>query len=159
MLGHNNRYYTSTTLETVRQQIYRPFHLVWPSSESDCPDCSFDEFTQSADDVTCATCMGLGKVYTWTHAEVYGRIQHYDFVTLAASGLPPGVEVGDVVVYVSEDIKDIIVSNVRTAQYGYVFVDDDTFWPISVTPTGVGHQDEWRVELKRKQIDVRPTGY
>ncbi|NIQ88599.1 MAG: hypothetical protein GWN93_05785 [Deltaproteobacteria bacterium] len=158
MLGSNDRAFTEGTLRDVRQHTYRSFHLVWPSAETDCPDCAFEDFTQSGDSITCATCEGLGKILTWAKAEVYGRIQHYDFVTLAASGLPPGVEVGDVVVYVSREVKDMAL-DVRQSQYGYLFIDSDTYRPVSVAPTGVGHQDEWRIELKRSEMDVRPTGY
>jgi len=159
MLGSNDRYFTEETLRDVRQYTYRPTYLVWPSAETECPDCSFEEFTQSADDITCATCEGLGKVLTWATAKVQARIQHYDFVTLMASGLPPGVEVGDTVVYVSKEVKDMVVDSVRPSQYGYLFIDSDTYRPVSVAPTGVGHQDEWRMELKRTEMDVRPTGY
>lgn len=159
MLGSNDRFYTSETLRGVRHGTYRPFRLVWPAHVSSCPDCSFDQFTQSGDNVTCQSCKGTGKVFTWTTAEVYGRIQHYDFVTLSAAGVHPGVEIGDVVVYVSGDVKDMIADKVRSDQYGYVFVDSDTYRPISFGPTGVGHIDEWRIELKRTEMDVRVSGY
>ena len=151
--------YVSDTLRRVRHDVYRSFHLAWPSEETDCPDCALDELTQSADNITCLTCDGLGTVLTWATAEVYGRIQHYDFVTLVASGLPPGVEIGDAVIYVSEDVKDIITGYVRASDYGYVFLDSDTYRVFSVAATGVGHQEEWRVELKRAQIDARASGY
>ena len=85
-------------------------------------------------------------------------MQHYDFVKLSAAGLPPGIEVGDSVVYVSEDVKDMIV-NIRQSEFGYVFLDEDTYRPFSIEPTGVGHKDEWRIELKRTQIDARAAGY
>ena len=159
MLARNDRHFTEGTLRDVRQHTYRPFYMVWPSAETDCPDCAFEDFTQSGDDITCQTCKGLGRVLAWSTAEVYGRIQHYDFVTLAASGLPPGVEVGDVVVYVSKEVRDMLTNNVRQSQYGYLYIDSDTYKPVSVAPTGVGHQDEWRIELKRAEMDVRPTGY
>ena len=159
MLGRNDRHFTGSTLRDVRHGTYRSLHLVWPTDESDCPDCSFDAFTQSGDNITCETCRGTGKVLTWGQAEAVGRIQHYDFVTLSASGLPPGVEVGDVVIYVSKDVKDMVAGSVRPSQYGYLFIDSDTYRPVSVAPTGVGHQDEWRIELKRTEMDVRPTGY
>jgi hypothetical protein len=158
MLGHNDRYFTGYTLRDVRQQTYRSFHMVWPTAEDDCPECSFDDFTQSADDITCQCCNGTGKLLTWANAEVYGRIQHYDFVTLSASGLPPGVEVGDVVLYVSEDVKNMVLV-VRENQFGYLLIDSDTYKPVSIAPTGVGHRDEWRIELKRTEVDVRPVGY
>ena len=155
----NTRAYVKKLLGRVRQDIYRPLHLVWPLDESECTECAMDEFTQAADNITCMVCKGLGVVLTWTSAEVRGRIQHYDFVSLAASGLPPGVEVGDAVIYVSEDVKDIIVDYLRASKYGYVFLDSDTYKPFSVAATGVGHSEEWRVELKRSDIDARAPGF
>lgn len=144
-----------STLSRVRGN-YRTFLLVWPTAETECTACGFDELTQSAKDSSCATCDGIGKTLTWVTVEVQGRLQHYDFVKLAAAGIPPGIEIGDVVSYISKDVKDAVL-DLRASQFGYALIDSETFRPYSVVPDGVGHADEWRVEWKRTEVDV--TGH
>lgn len=158
MLEPADRREVERTLASVRGN-YRSFYLVWPQGEIECPECGFDEFTQSAKDVSCTVCDGVGKIPDgWVAHQVYGRLQYYDFVTLVATGVTPGIEVGDIVSYVSTDTKGAVL-RLRQSRYGYALIDADTFRPFSVAPTGVGHADEWRVEWKRKQMDVRATGY
>ena len=157
MLGPADRREVDRTLRGVRGN-YRAFSVVYPTTETECATCGFDEFTQSAKDSTCPTCLGIGKTFTWAAIQIYGRLQHYDFVKLSAAGIPPGIEVGDMVCYVSEEAKDAIVE-ARASNYGYAYIDNDTYRPFSIQPTGVGHADEWRVEWKRAKIDVRASGY
>lgn len=152
LLTPGDRAQINKTLSGVRGN-YRSFRLLWPASKTECPDCGFDELTQSAKDISCTTCDGLGYTFTWSDVEVYGRIQHYDFVALAAHGIPPGIEVGDCVTYISTDVKDMVL-DVRESRWGYAYIDDQTFKPYGVTPTGVGHADEWRVEWKRTELDA-----
>jgi len=157
MLGPGDRHAIDKTLRGVRAN-YRSFHLVYPASKTECTACGFDELTQSAQDVNCLTCNGVGYTFTWTTLEVYGRLQYYDFVTLAASGLPPGIELGDAVSYVSEDVKGAAIE-VRSSPYGYALIDSNRFRPYSIQPTGVGHADEWRVEWKRMEMNTYASGY
>jgi hypothetical protein len=152
------RSYVEGVLDNVRQAVYRPFYLVWTSSETECTDCAYNEFTQSADNITCEACGGTGKVLSWTSAEIHGRIQHMDMVALSAAGLPPGIDVGDAVVYVSEDMKEAIEEH-GNSHNGYIFLDGDRYKPYGINPTGVGHRSEWRVELKRTTMSVNANGY
>lgn len=156
MLGSSDRAWVERTLRGLRSN-YRSFHLLLPT-ETDCPDCGYDELTDSALDIACTTCNGIGKVIEWSPLEVHGRVQHYDFVKLSAAGIPPGIEVGDSVAYISSEIKEAVL-DLRESPRGYVYLDGDTYRPWSVQPTGVGHADEWRVELKRTKVDVRASGY
>jgi hypothetical protein len=156
MLGPSDRAWVKGVLDQLRPN-YRSFHLLVPT-ETDCTVCGYDEFTDSALDSACTTCNGLGRTVTWTALEVKGRVQHYDFVKLSAAGLPPGIEIGDSVAYVSPEVKDAVL-DLRESPRGYVYLDSDTYRPWSVQPTGVGHADEWRVELKRTNVDARADGY
>lgn len=157
MLAPSDRRAIEKTLSGIRNN-YRSFSLHYPRSEDDCPDCGFDELTQSALDPACPTCEGTGKVLSWVTIVAFGRLQYYDFVTLSVTGIAPGIEIGDVVCYISTSVKDAVLA-LRASPYGYAYIDGDTFRPFSVQPTGVGHSDEWRVEWKRSKVDARATGY
>lgn len=157
MLGPADRHGVERTLAGVRNN-YRSFHIAYPVTETECGTCGFDEFTQSALDPSCPECDGIGKTFTWATLEVLGRLQHYDFIKLSAAGIPPGIEVGDLVTYTSGDVKDSILE-ARASRYGYAYIDGDTYRPFSIQPTGVGHADEWRTEWKRTKVDARATGY
>lgn len=157
MLAPMDRRDIERTLSEIRRN-YRPFYLVYPRAEDECPDCGFDELTQSAKNIDCTTCNGIGKTFSWATMQVYGRLQYYDFITLSAAGIAPGIEIGDAVCYISPEVKDIVLA-LRESSYGYALIDGNTFRPMSIQPTGVGHADEWRIEWKRWKADVRASGY
>ena len=157
MLGPADRHEVERTLGSVRGN-YRSFTVVYPTTETECGTCGFDEFTQSAKDISCPECLGIGRTFTWATVEIYGRLQHYDFVKLSAAGIPPGIEVGDAVGYISESAKGAVLE-ARASRYGYAYIDGETYRPFSVQPTGVGHAEEWRVEWKKTNVDIHATGY
>jgi len=154
----SNRWFVDNTLHEIRRG-YRDIAVVYPTEETVCTECGGqEEFTQSAFDAFCTTCNGTGYTFTWATVLISGRIQHYDFVKLSQAGLPPGIEIGDAVIYVSVAAKEAI-EEVRGSPYGYVYIDGQTYRPWSIEPTGVMYADDWRVELKRSEVKAHASGY
>jgi len=159
MLAATDRHFIKRTLDSLRGN-YRPFYLILATDEAECTaeGCGYDQFTQSGKNPTCQACNGTGMIITWSPLEVRGRLQYYDVVKLSAAGMPPGIEIGDVVSYVSADVMNA-VSELRSSAFSYAYIDGDTYRPYSIAPTGVGYADEWRIEWKRTEMDVRAAGY
>ena len=137
---------------------YRMVYLLYPT-ETECTVCGgVDEFTDSAYDISCATCGGVGYTLSWATWQIAARIKQIDLVQLQAAGIPPGIEIGDVELYVSLDTKAAI-EKVREELRAYVYFDGQRFRPTTITADGVGTADEWRIELNRHNPEVRLTGY
>ncbi len=137
---------------------YRAVYLLYPT-ETECTVCGgVDEFTDSAYDVSCPTCGGTGYTLAWATWQIAARIKQIDLVQLQAAGIPPGIEIGDVELYVSLDTKAAIEKIIEESR-AYVYFDGQRFRPTITTADGVGTADEWRVELSRHNPEVRLTGY
>lgn len=137
---------------------YRMVYLLYPT-ETECTVCGgVDEFTDSAYDISCANCGGVGYTLSWQTWQIAARIKQIDLVQLQAAGIPPGIEIGDAELYVSRDTKAAI-EKVMEEGRAYVYFDGQRFRPTTITADGVGTADEWRTELKRYNPEVRLTGY
>lgn len=137
---------------------YRTVYLLYPT-ETECTVCGgVDPFSDSAYDISCATCGGVGYTLTWAVWQIAARIKQIDMVQLQAAGIPPGIEIGDAELYVSRETKDA-TERVMEESRAYVYFDGQRFRPTNITADGVGTADEWRVELKRYNPEVRLTGY
>jgi len=137
---------------------YRTVYLLYPT-ETECTVCGgVDEFTDSAYDISCATCGGVGYTLSWATWQIAARIKQIDLVQLQAAGIPPGIEIGDAELYVSRDTKAAI-EKIREESRAYVYFDGQRFRPTTITADGVGTADEWRIELNRYNPEVRLVGY
>lgn len=137
---------------------YRTVYLLYPT-ETECTVCGgVDTFTDSAYDVSCATCGGVGYTLSWATWQIAARIKQIDLVQMQAAGIPTGIEIGDAELYVSRDTKAAI-EKIREESRAYVYFDGQRFRPTTITADGVGTADEWRIELKRYNPEVRLTGY
>ena len=137
---------------------YRTVYLLYPT-ETECTACGgVDTFTDSAYDVSCPTCGGVGYTLSWAPWQIAARIKQIDLVQMQVAGIPPGIEIGDVELYVSRDTKEAI-EKIREESRAYVYFDGQRFRPTTITADGVGTADEWRIELKRHNPEVRLAGY
>lgn len=137
---------------------YQTVYVLYPT-ETACTVCGgADTFTDSAYDVSCATCGGAGYTLSWEAWEIRARIKLIDLTQLLASGIPPGIEVGDAELFVSYDSKEALKKVIEESR-AYVYFGGQRFRPETITADGVGKQDEWRIELKRHNPEVTPVGY
>ena len=137
---------------------YRTVYLLYPT-ETECTVCGgADTFTDSAYDISCTNCNGLGYTLSWETWQIQARIKQIDLVQMQAAGIPPGVEIGDAELYVSRDTKEMLVKILEETR-AYVYIEGQRFRPTTITADGVGRADERRVELKRHNPEARPTGY
>jgi hypothetical protein len=117
--------------------------------------------SDSGDDPTCLTCEGTGKTVSWLIREIPSRIKVFDFVQLQGAGpIPPGVELGDVALYVRKNDRETF-ENLEGQRYSYVKIagDGNAYQPFSITADGVGQDDEIRVLLRKVSVEQRQTGY
>ena len=103
--------------------------LHWPS-KTDCPDCGFDEFTQSGEDVACTTCNGTGKVTTWYPSHAKCRIKWIDLAQPMWGQMASG-PVGDVWLQMPYRFKSL-AEKIKDTDGAYITVDSKTVKPISV---------------------------
>lgn len=139
---------------------YTAVYLLYPT-ETACtnPDCGHDELTDSAFDITCATCSGVGYTLAWSTWRIFARVKQIDLVQLMRSGpIPPGLEIGDAELYISERAREMIEA-IEEESRAYVYVEGQRYRPTNTSYDGVGRADEWRIELRRFHPEVRPTGY
>lgn len=138
---------------------YRPIYVLL-ATLVECPTCGFDEFSQGGFDTNCATCNGTGRSVEYTRHEMKGRIKILDFVQLQGAGYaPPGVELGDVEVYVRPHDRDVFEECEKdTRSYIVISGDAASYRPFSINADGVGYEDEVRVLLKKANVESRATG-
>lgn len=98
-------------------------------SRSNCPDCGFDEFTQSGLDVACTTCEGTGKVTTWYVSHSSARVMWIDPAAPVWGAMASG-PVGDVWLSVLLEYKDMY-DRAKT-DGAYILVSGQTVKPISI---------------------------
>lgn len=113
-------------------------------SKTDCPDCGFDEFTQSGKDVACTTCKGAGKVTTWHKSHSSARVMWIDPAAPRWGTMASG-PVGDAWLSVPLEYESLY-NKVKDTDDAYILVDGKKVKPISI--------DANRVEGK-SSLDVR----
>lgn len=113
-------------------------------SKTDCPDCGFDEFTQSGKDVACTTCDGTGKVTTWYISHSSPRVMWIDPAAPVWGRMASG-PVGDVWLSVPLEYESLY-DRVKDTDDAYILVAGKTVKPMSI--------DANRVEGK-SSLDVR----
>lgn len=137
---------------------YSTIYLLYPT-ESDCPECAYDEMSDSGYDITCEACGGTGYLLSWATWQVFGRVKYTDPVQFMQPGtIPFWIEIGDAELFVSETTSDMLDQILEEAR-AYVYIEGTSYRPTTVAADGVGKQDEWRVELKRHSPEIRATGY
>ena len=139
---------------------YTAIYLLHPT-ETACtnPNCGHDRLTDSAFNITCETCDGVGYTLTWSTWRIFARVKQIDLVQLMRSGpIPPGLEIGDAELYISERAKEMIEA-IKEESRAYVYIEGQRYRPTNISHDGIGRADEWRIELKRIHPEVRPTGY
>lgn len=160
------RFVESTQRRHIRDDMrhmrgtYTDAYFLYPT-ETECTatDCGHDELTDSGYNVSCSTCNGVGYTLSWATWVVHARVKQIDLVQLMRSGpIPPGLEIGDAEIYLSERAKEM-VERIEEESRAYVYIEGQRYRPTNLSYDGVGRADEWRVELKRVHPEVRPTGY
>ncbi len=126
----------------MRQRSQRV--VIYIPLKTDCPDCGWDEFTQSAKDVSCTTCGGGGKVITWYKSRSSARVMWIDPSSPIWGTMASG-PVGDVWLSVPLSYESLY-ERVKDTDDAYILVDSKTVKPISI--------DANRVEGK-SSLDVR----
>jgi hypothetical protein len=161
MIRGYERHRIRGTMQRLRRTFRRVWVLLADLSRCEASDCGFDELTQSGINPNCLSCKGTGRVITYRPHEVKARIKVFDFVELQGAGAaPPGVELGDVALYVRlHDKKTFSTCNLDT--YSYVVLEGDpvAYRPFSITADGVGLEDETRIILKKTKDVQRAAGY
>lgn len=118
--------------------------IIYVPSKTNCPDCGWDEFTQSGKDVACTTCNGTGKVTTWYKSHSSARVMWIDPAAPVWGAMASG-PVGDVWLSVPLEYESLY-DKVKDTDDAYILVDGKTVKPISIDPN--------RVEGK-SSLDVR----
>ena len=139
---------------------FRSVHVLH-ATLTDCTVCGYDPMSDSGDDPTCSECEGTGKTISWLAREIPSRIKVFDFVQLQGAGaVPPGVELGDVALYVRKNDRETF-ETLEGKQHSYVKIagDGNAYQPFSITADGVGQDDEIRVLLRKVSVEQRVTGY
>jgi len=115
-----------------------------------CTVCQRDEFTNSSSSIPCATCGGTGKTVsnykrTWFRASAaVVEITQLDIF----KGLPPGVESGDYLVWVSDKDLDTVEQAFKD-QNAYLLIHGETFRIYGYSADGIGYADEYRLIAKK----------
>lgn len=99
-------------------------------SRTNCPDCGFDEFTQSGKDVACTTCNGTGKVTTWYVSHSSARVMWIDPAAPVWGTMASG-PVGDVWLSVPLEYEDMY-DKVKDTDGAYILIDGRTVKPVSI---------------------------
>jgi len=117
----------------------------------------FDEETLSGNDV--AEGAGLGQtVSRWRVYAFYANVRNVDTVLKTFGQVPPGVEVGDVLISVHLRDKDMVLQ-VKNEPNAYLAVDGTFFRPENFHASGVGHVEEWTIGLRAFSPVYRAPGF
>ena len=161
MIRNYDRYDIRRIMQNLRGEFRRVWVLIATTSNCDAAGCGYDSMSDSAIDPTCSMCDGTGKTITFTTHELKARIKVFDFVQLQGAGAaPPGVELGDVALYIRVHDKGVLTTCNETP-ISYVKLEGDSvaYRPFSIAADGVGREDEIRVLLKKTKDVQRATGY
>jgi len=139
----------------VRNDVAGTFNkqvVVCIPSQTDCPVCGWDEFTQSAKDVSCPTCKGTGKVTNWRKSRVSARVMWVDEAA-PRFGLVTSGDIGDVWLSAMPVFKDLF-DKVEETDHAYILVDRKTVKPISVGYNEVQGSTSVDVRCKITKIKI-----
>lgn len=132
----------------MTRQMYYPINIILVTTTA-CTACGYDAFTDGARTIPCATCGGTGEIPTYTVQQVKAR---WSFVQLSAfdpyKGIAPGVESGDLLVWVGTDDKSAMLQAYHTHN-SYLDVDGNIFAIFGFNPDGVGNPDEYCFVAKK----------
>jgi len=96
-------------------------------SETNCTTCGWDPVNQSAYDMECPTCKGIGKIVSWTTYAVYARLI-WNPLRFAYPFPSSGVELGDCIIVVSREWESIMDA-VMNEERAYLQADDHIVRP------------------------------
>jgi len=126
----------------LSRQMYYPINAI-VVNVTVCPTCGYDAFTDGARVIPCATCGGTGEIPTYV---IYQLKARWTFVQLTAldpyKGIAPGVESGDLIVWVSPQDKETMLQVFHTKN-SYLDIEGNTFMVGGYNPDGVGNPDEY----------------
>lgn len=139
----------------VRRDVASTFNrqvTVCIPAQTECPDCGWDEFTQSGKDVACTTCDGEGKVTTWQKSRVSVRVMWVDEAA-PRFGLVTSGDIGDVWLSAMTVFKSLF-EEVEETDHAYILVDNKTVKPISVGYNRVEGQTSVDVRCKIVKVSI-----
>lgn len=120
-------------------------------------DQGFDPDTQTGNDPMSGN--AIGRAVAWVKYEIYGFTRPVTQMLMTYGQVPPGVEIGDVIFttrLVNEDVLDKAYGN----QYSYIYLDQQTWRPVSTCFSGIGTVDEVSITCKHYTPAVyRCLGY
>lgn len=133
----------------LASRAYQMINAVYVSGSA-CPTCGYTDFTDGARTIPCITCGGTGQVATFTIHRLSARWSMVQLTAVDAyKGIPPGVESGDLMVWVNPRDKDVMDKLYHTKD-SYIEVEGSTYAVGGEAPDGVGHPDEY-VYICRKR--------
>ena len=132
------------------EDTYNKQVVIFIPSQTDCPVCGWDEFTQSGKDVACTTCNGTGKVTNWRKSRVSARVMWIDTAAPRWGVVATG-EIGDVWLSVMPVFKEMF-ETVEETDGAYILVDGKTVKPQSVAYNEV--EGRTSVDVRCKLIKV-----
>ena len=131
--------------DTFNRQV-----VIYIPSQTDCPVCGWDEFTQSGKDVACTTCSGTGKITSWYKSRVSARVMWIDEAAPVWGTVASG-DIGDVWLSVSTSFKEMF-ETVEETNGAYILVDGETVKPKSVAYNEV--EGRTSVDVRCKIVKV-----
>jgi hypothetical protein len=118
---------------------------------------SFDSDTQSGLDTMSGT--GTGRTATWTTYDIQGFIQKVDHKLFTFGSVPPGVEIGDMVINIRLQDKDVF-DQAYGNEHHYIIVDGETFHITATHLVGIGQVEERTIVCKKySPTTFRCAGY
>ncbi len=102
-------------------------------TETDCTatGCGFDDFTGSARKLDCLVCEGTGKITTWQTWQFRARVNWPGMTQFSFFAPTPGVELGDVVLTIAANDKDLM-EKVQSTERAYLIVDGKNVRPSQI---------------------------
>ena len=116
-----------------------------------------DPLTESGEAPTYGDGSGQ-EVVNWRVYAFYANVRNVDQALLTFGAAPPGAVVGDV--YLTIGLRDKpMLEAVYQHEHAYLAIDGDPFRPTSFAAAGVGHIEEWIINLVRYAPVFRADGY
>lgn len=117
----------------------------------ECPACGYSKFADSGTAIPCVRCGGTGQVVErWKRYTLAARAVVVEIPQLEVwKGLPPGVEAGDYLVWVST--RDLaVMQECQENADGYVSIFGQHFAIFGLSAEGVMNADEYRAICKKR---------
>lgn len=114
---------------------------------TNCTTCGYDTFSDSGDDPDCPECGGKGRIATWHNYQCHARIS-WPSLTDFALGIAGGIEMGDVILYISLQDKAQIE---RVKDSGYALIDNEKYGIKTINPAGLGAINECIIIASRQE--------